>query len=52
MLMRSAWRLALSAVVEETDSRFAYWALAHGPGKADFHADAGFALSLPGPGAK
>lgn len=46
------WRLALSAVVEETDSRFAYWALAHGPGKADFHADAGFALSLPGPGAK
>jgi hypothetical protein len=30
-------RLGLSAVVEEMNGRKSYWALAHPPGKADFH---------------
>ena len=49
------WRLGLSAVIEEAagdgKSRTSYWALAHPPGKADFHHDEGFALTLPGLGA-
>jgi hypothetical protein len=31
------WHLGLSAVIEETSGRKSYWALAHPPGKADFH---------------
>ena len=31
------WQLGLSAVVEESSGRKSYWALAHPPGKADFH---------------
>jgi hypothetical protein len=31
------WRLGLSAVIEETTGNKSYWALAHGPGKPDFH---------------
>jgi len=31
------WRLGLSAVIEEADGRLSYWALAHPPGKPDFH---------------
>ena len=33
----TAWRLGLSAVIEETGGQKSFWALAHGPGKADFH---------------
>ena len=37
-LPRSArWRLGLSAVIEETNGNKSYWALAHAPGKPDFH---------------
>jgi len=43
------WRLGLSAVVEEASGRTGYWALAHPPGKADFHHTDGFALDLPPP---
>jgi hypothetical protein len=32
-----AWRVGLSAVIEETRGRLSYWALAHPPGKPDFH---------------
>jgi len=39
-------RLALSAVVEDTEHRRSYWALVHPPGKPDFHHADGFALSL------
>lgn len=45
----AAWRLALTAVIEETVGRTSYWALAHPPGRADFHRDDGFALTLPSP---
>lgn len=40
------WRLGLSAVLEETNGRKSYWALAHPPGKADFHHADCFALEL------
>src|SRR5215470_7932431 len=33
----TAWRLGLSALIEETSGRKSYWALGHPPGKADFH---------------
>ena len=31
------WRLGLSALIEDTSGRKSYWALAHPPGKPDFH---------------
>jgi hypothetical protein len=31
------WWLGLSAVIEEANGRKSYWALAHPPGKPDFH---------------
>jgi hypothetical protein len=40
----AAWRLGLSAVIEDTEGRIAYWALQHAPGKADFHHADAFAL--------
>ena len=43
----AAWRLGLSAVIEETSGRKSYWALAHPPGTADFHHSDCFALELP-----
>jgi hypothetical protein len=36
------WRLGLSAVIEEMSGRKSYWALAHPPGKPDFHHADGF----------
>ncbi len=33
----AGWRLGLAAVTEDTRGRMSYWALAHPPGKADFH---------------
>jgi hypothetical protein len=44
-----AWRLGLSAVIEEADGRISYWALAHPPGKPDFHHPDCFALELAAP---
>jgi len=43
----AAWRLALSAVIEETSGGKSYWALAHPAGKPDFHHADGFACELP-----
>jgi hypothetical protein len=31
------WRLGLAAITEDTAGRKSYWALAHPPGKPDFH---------------
>ncbi len=39
-------RLGLSAVIEENSGHRAYWALAHPPGKADFHHSDCFALEV------
>jgi hypothetical protein len=44
---RAAWRLGLSAIVEETDGCKSYWALAHPPDRPDFHHSDCFALQLP-----
>jgi len=37
-----AWRLGLSAVIEEAGGALSYWALAHPSAKPDFHNPAGF----------
>lgn len=42
-------RLGLSAVVEELDGTRSYWALAHPPGKPDFHHPDCFRLTLGAP---
>ena len=39
-------RAGLSVVIEETTGRKSYWALAHAPGKPDFHHAAGFVIEL------
>jgi hypothetical protein len=41
--------IALSAVIEEVGGTKSYWALAHPPGKPDFHHPDCFALTLPAP---
>jgi hypothetical protein len=45
--VQASHRLALSAVIEETDGRKSYWALAHPPGTPDFHHPDCFTLELP-----
>jgi hypothetical protein len=34
---KALWRLGLSALIEDMSGRKSYWALAHPPGKPDFH---------------
>jgi hypothetical protein len=41
-----AWQLGLCAVIEEVDGRKSYWALAHPPGKPDFHHPDCFACEI------
>ena len=41
-----SWRLGLSAVIEDTNGGISYWALAHPPGKPDFHHADGFAYEF------
>jgi hypothetical protein len=41
------WCLGLSAVIEETSGHQSHWALAHAPGKPDFHHSDCFALEVP-----
>jgi hypothetical protein len=41
-----AWLLGLSAVIEEEGGRKSYWALAHPPGKPDFHHADGFVCEV------
>lgn len=40
-------RLGLSAVLEADNGTLSYWALAHPPGRPDFHHTDAFALELP-----
>jgi hypothetical protein len=42
----AGWRLGLSALIEDASGRKSYWALAHAPGKADFHHPDCFAYEL------
>jgi hypothetical protein len=48
-LHNADWQLGLSAVIEEVDGTKSYWALAHPPGKPDFHHPDCFALTLGAP---
>lgn len=48
-LPEAAWRLAITAVIEEADGTKSYWSAAHPAGKPDFHDPACFALQLPAP---
>ncbi|MFC7379345.1 DOMON-like domain-containing protein [Brevundimonas sp. GCM10030266] len=41
--------IGLSAVIEDIEGNISYWALAHAPGKPDFHHPDSFALVLPAP---
>ena len=41
------WHLGLAAVIEENNGRMSYWALAHPPGKPDFHHPDCFQVELP-----
>jgi hypothetical protein len=43
------WDVGLTAVLEEAGGWMSYWALAHAPGKPDFHHADCFALQLPPP---
>jgi hypothetical protein len=42
----ASWRLGLSAVIEDISGGMSYWALAHPPGRPDFHHADGFALEF------
>ena len=48
-MARAELRLAVSAVVEDNNGELSYWALAHPPGKPDFHHADSFALTLNSP---
>jgi hypothetical protein len=48
-LAETDWQVGISAVIESADGSKSYWALAHAPGKADFHHPDCFALELPAP---
>ncbi len=41
------FRLGLSAILEDRSGERSYWALAHAPGKPDFHHINSFTLDLP-----
>ncbi|MEQ1866218.1 MAG: DOMON-like domain-containing protein [Micropepsaceae bacterium] len=41
------WHVGLTAVIDDLRGPKSYWALAHPPGKPDFHHPDGFALELP-----
>ena len=40
------WQLGLSAVIEDSGGGISYWALAHPPGRPDFHHSDCFAMEL------
>ncbi|AQR75639.1 hypothetical protein BXU08_02835 [Sphingomonas sp. LM7] len=41
------WCVGLTAVIEEADGKRSFWALAHPPGKPDFHHEASLAFEAP-----
>ena len=46
LVCEASWQIGLSAVIEAADGGMSYWALAHPPGKPDFHHADCFALEL------
>jgi len=51
ILPEATTKLGLSAVIEEADGTKSFWALAHPPGRPDFHHPDCFALTLGAPDA-
>lgn len=51
LLAQADLRAAISAVIKLKNGSVSYWALAHAPGKPDFHAEAGFVATGLGPAA-
>ena len=45
----AAWRVGLTAVIEEADGAISYWSLAHPEGRPDFHHPDCLAIELPAP---
>ncbi len=43
---KAPWQIGLAAVIEERNSNISYWALAHPPGKPDFHHAHGFVYQV------
>lgn len=43
---RDTWRMNITAVIETTDGAKSYWAIAHPPGRPDFHHADGFVLDV------
>jgi hypothetical protein len=48
VLVPGVWRLGLSAVIEERGGAKSYWALAHPPGRPDFHHADSFVVEMDG----
>jgi hypothetical protein len=48
-LPHGSWSAGLTAVIEDAAGAISYWALAHAPGKPDFHHPDSFVLELPPP---
>jgi hypothetical protein len=46
LLRNTPWRLGLSAVIKDKAGNMSYWALAHPPGKPDFHHEDCFAYEF------
>jgi len=46
LVRQASWQIGLSAVIEDAGGGMSYWALAHPPGKPDFHHADCFALEL------
>jgi hypothetical protein len=46
LVREASWQVGLSAVIEDISGGMSYWALAHPPGKPDFHHADCFALEL------
>lgn len=44
--LRGNLRLGLSAVIEDEEGAVSYWALAHAPGRPDFHHPDAFAITI------
>lgn len=42
----TVWQIGIAAVIEDRNGDTSYWALAHPPGKADFHHADGFVLDV------
>ena len=51
MAVGTPWRVGLSAIIEAKDGSKSYWALAHPPGKPDFHNRDCFTARLAAPNA-